>query len=195
MKRSPAFIQLNQNHLLQNNTIVAHDFNLSVSSSVCDAAPSQNLLKPEDIPLSITRVRKSNKKTEMYDDDIDYMYEKHNQSVYYSTMNPNGNDYSRRKSNSHLHRHSNINSYTNRYRWYNHSDGGAQQSPSTTKVDVTTMNPDQHAHTAHHRQNHLNQINNNFVVTNKKHSMTIHSTGNDHNIIDQINGNNFPSRH
>lgn len=143
------------------------------------------------------------------DDEIDYTYTAANANpyIYYSTMSANGGDYLR-KTTGHLH-HRNVNNNstiasTNGYRWHNQSDEIALQSmrnnshtiaPSTTTTTTTkpnamTMHSNYRAHSSsnNRKQHHLNQINNNFIVTNKKQPV------NAQNSIDQNNGNYYPSR-
>lgn len=144
------------------------------------------------------------------DDEIDYTYTSAtanaNPYIHYSTMNTNGGGDYLRKTTAHLHRNVNNNSTiasTNRYRWHNQSDEIALQSmrnnsmtiAPTTKPNAMTMHSNHRAHSSSNRkQHHLNQINNNFIVTNKKQPVNAHHTFNDQNSIDQNNGNYYPSR-
>lgn len=183
------------------------------------AVSNTTFYKNEDIPLSIsaslakqTRVRKNAKQYDIVngdrhqdsnDDAIDYIYNNPNHHVYYSTMNSNGKDYLR-QSTARLHRNINNNSTigsTNRYRWHNQSDEIAMQSlrdnsmniAATTKTEAMTMQSNYRStHGSNRKQHHLNQINNNFIVSNKKQS--IHNTNDEQNSIDQNNGNHYPSR-
>lgn len=147
------------------------------------------------------------------DNDIDgnYTYTTPNQShsnphIHYSTMS---GDYLR-KTNGHFHRNVNNNgaiASTNRYRWHNQSDEISLQSlrnnsmtmapPSSAKSNAITMHSNHRPHTSSNRkqqQHHLNHINNNCIVTNKKHSAMVQNSHNDHNSIDQNNGNHYLSR-
>lgn len=200
--------------------IVAKNFKATLSPTICDAAvPNTKLYKNEDIPLSIsaslakqTRVRNNAKQYDIVngnryqdsnDDAIDYVYNNSNHHVHYSTMNSNGRDYLR-QSTGRLHRNINNNSTlasTNRYRWHNQSDEIAMQSlrdnsmniAATTKTEAMTMQPNHRStHGSNRKQQHLNQINNNSIVSNKKQS--IHNTNDDQRSIDQNNGNHYPSR-
>lgn len=236
--RSAVFIQLNQNHLIQNNMIMPKNYDTSpLSPTRSNAAPTTKFCKNDDMPISIsaslqsslprTRVKKNNHNNTMRengiinthqhqdsndsnDDEIDYKYNKQTHNVYYSTMNASSRDYLR-KTTGHLHRNINNNSSiasTNRYRWHNQSDEIALHSlrnnrnvaattptttATTTKVDAAmTMHSNHRSHTSNRKQHHLNQINNNFIISNKKQS--IHNTNDDQHSIDQNNGNHYPSR-
>lgn len=241
--RSAVFIQLNQNHLLQNNMIVAKNIHATLSPTICDAVPNTKLYKNEDIPLSIsaslakqsslprTRIRKNNHINNIAkeygpmnagqhqhptntaannsnsgnDDEIEYTHSNNsnNHHVHYSTMSANGRDYLR-KTTGHLHRNINNNSTiasTNRYRWHNQSDEIALQSlrnnsmnivANTTETEAITMQSNHRSHGSNRKQHHLNQINNNFIVPNKKQS--IHNSNDDPRSIDQNNGNHYSSR-
>lgn len=141
------------------------------------------------------------------DDDGDSTYNTPHSNAYihYSTMNSNGGDYLRKTTN-HLHRNVNNNSSTlastNRYRWHNQSDEIALQSLRNNSMTIAAstktnaMHSNHRAHTSGRKQQHqhLNQINNNFIVTNKKHAAMIPNSYSDQNSIDQNNGNHFPSR-
>lgn len=182
----------------------SEDIPLSISASLA-----------EQSSLPRTRVRKNNhsnakeydiinaeQQQDSNDDESDYTYNNSNHHVHYSTMNSNGRDYSR-KTTGHFHRNINNNSTiasTNRYRWHNQSDEIALQSlrnnsmnfAATTKTEAMTMQPNHRSHGSNRKQHHLNQINNNFIMPNKK--QLIHNTNNDQRSIDQNNGNHCPSR-
>lgn len=138
---------------------------------------------------------------ESNDNEIDYTYNNQNHHVHYSTMNSNARDYLR-KTTGHLNRNINNNSTiasTNRYRWHNQSDEIALQNNSVsnaiaTKAEAMTMHSNHRSHSSNRRQQHQNHINNNFIVSNKKHSLDVHNTNDDQHSIDQNNGNHYPSR-
>lgn len=112
---------------------------------------------------------------------------------------------------------------TNCYRWHNQSDevvlhslrnssmtiAAPTKAKAKAKANAMTMTmhanhraynyPDrrelQHKQQQHHHHQHQqNQINNNCIVTNKKQSIMIQNTHNNHNSIDQNNGNQYPPR-
>lgn len=143
--------------------------------------------------------------------------------IHYSTMSSNARDYFR-KTAGHLHRSVNNNNSTiastNCYRWHNQSDevvlhslrNNSMTMAATTKAkskanalavhsNHRTYNNPGRRESKHHQHNHhqqqqkkLNQINNNCIVTNKKQSTMVQNTHNNHNSIDQNNGNQYPPR-
>lgn len=140
-------------------------------------------------------------------DENDYTYNNQNQHIHYLTLNSNAGDYLRKTTTTgHLHRNANNNSTmalaNERYRWYNQSDEIALQSlrnnstnnTISTRANAMTMHSNQRSHASNRKHHNLNQINNNFILTNEKHSMNVHKTNNDQNSIDQNNGNHYPSR-
>lgn len=130
----------------------------------------------------------------------EYTYNNQNHHIHYLTMNSNTRDYLR-KTTGHLHRSENNNSTmasTNRYRSYNQSNMAMQSqrndSTNNCRASAMTMHSNQRSHVPNRKHHNLNQINNNFILTNEKHLMNIHNTNNDQNPIDQNNGNHLPSR-
>lgn len=136
---------------------------------------------------------------ESNDDDIDYTHP--NPHIHYSTMSSNTIGHF---SNRNVNNNSSTIASTNRYRWHNQSDEIALQSlrnntmtmvASTKSNDITMHSNHRGSHTSGRKQqHHLNQINNNFIVTNKKHSIMVQNSHNDQHSIDQNNGNHYPSR-
>lgn len=191
----------------------------TISPAIYDAVPNMKLCKNEDIPMTISaslakqqsslprkRAAKNNHGnakeygimiTEQHQDTNQNQNQNHH--IHYLTMNSNAGDYLR-KTTGHLHRNANNNSTiasTNRYRWYNQSDEIAMQSlrnnstnnAASTRANAMTMHSNQRSHAPNRKHHNLNQINNNFILTNEKHN-----TNNDQNSIDQNNGNHYPSR-
>ncbi|XP_031616800.1 GATA zinc finger domain-containing protein 4-like [Contarinia nasturtii] len=178
------------------------DIPLSISASLQSSMPRTRVKKNNHSngarEKDIMNTEQHQDSNDSNDDEIDYTHNKRN-NVYYSTMNE-------RKTTGHLHRNINNNSSTNisstnRYRWHNQSDEIALHSLRNNRTNVTatnikteamTMHSNHRSHPTNRKQHHLNQINNNFIISNKKQS--IHNTNDDQHSIDQNNGNHYPSR-
>lgn len=118
--------------------------------------------------------------------------------VHCSTMNSNSRDYLRKPVVWYLHRNinnnnNNINSTiasTNRYRWHKESDEVALKSVEKAEDIRMHSSHRSNVHASNRNQHHLNQINNSFIVPNKKQSI---NKTNDDQHSDQTNGNNVSS--
>lgn len=208
--RSTIFIQLNQNHLMQQRNQKQH--HSTFSTNILAA-----LDKTEDIPLTIstaikkhqsflprTSVQTNTHYNTITENKTNFNKEHDNGNESnidnighrYLNQNSNATDYLEKNS-THLHRNVNNNNTIasmNRCRWHNNqSDDKTLQC--TNNSSFNTMQPPANHNFSHtsirkqkeqQQQHRQNQINNNFILSNKKHTINVYDANNDQN-----NGNHL----
>lgn len=202
--QSNIFIQLNQNHLVQHSTLPSNIINA--------------LNKPEDIPMTmpatITKYQTSGRVPAPHSH---YATIAEGKSKHNADDCTNGNDsdddeinrtpryYNNKTDDKRAYAHRNANNNntiaaTNRYRWHSQSDDIPLQCINNGTISAAHINYHR-THSVHQpRQKHYhhqqqNQINNNFIVANKKPTINAYDTNNGEHYIDQSNGNHLSSQY